>query len=377
MALSRSLTQPFRRNQLMIGAGFRAYFAPFNAPFWATQTNSAIGPSILDLQFQGPFNTAAMPAPWFDIGWVNGFKLTPESKIGQIKSGYRGATRAQVRGEIGESFEFKLREFSRLAFRIATGLEVFNLLKSNVASTTSPLGASGNTAVPVGASGYQATGGTATLVGVSGLPCVFLPAGSGSLFAAGQMIVVDVDYDKATTGFVGSNGIPVYVNNAPQDVDFIRRTSDFVNRITTVVSGPIAGIAGNQDALVLQGPMVGGGCSSSVNPGPLVPGSTAKVQIINGWTAREGGTFVEDYSALFLADTIDGDQFAVYYPHVSIAQFKDVANSNYIANLGTTDETGYELDASFNALAFDDPSDGETIVGYYVWYPASGVGVPV
>jgi len=373
MALSKALVQPFRRNQLLIGAGWRAYFAPFNAPFWAGQVSSAVGPTILDLQNTGPFNTNNMPAGWFDLGWTNGLKFTPGSKIGQIRSGYRGAIRAQVRGEVGESVEFKLREFTRMAFRITTGTEVFNMLKGNQASTIGPLSMSGTTAVAFGASGYQATGGTATDSRVAGLPTIFLPAGSGSLFSANQMIVADVDYDKVTTGFVGSAGIPVFVNNAPQDVDFIRKTSDFVSTILLVVSGPIAGIAGNQDALVLVGLMGGGGCSSSTNPGPTTPGLTSKVQVMSGWTAREGGTFILDYSALFVLDSIDGDQLCLYYPHLSISQFKDIANLA-IPNIGTTDMTEYELDASFEALAFDDPLDGETSVGYRVWYPATGTG---
>lgn len=373
MPLSRSLVQPFRSNQLAIGAGWRAYFAPFNAPFWAGQTNSAVGPTILDLQFQGPFNTNNMPAGWFDLGWINGFKITPGSKIGQIRSGYRGAIRQQVRGEIGEGFEFKLREFTRLAFRIATGSEVINLLKVNQASTVGPLSMSGIAAVAVGASGYQATGGTATDPRVAGQPTVFMPAGSGSLFTAGQMITVDVDYDKVSTGFIGSAGIPVFVNNAPQDVDFIRKTSDFINTISLVVAGPIAGVAGNQDALVLVQAFAGGGASSSVNPGAISPPAGSKVQVMNGWTYREGGTFILDYSALFVLDTQDGDQLAVYYPHASISQFKDIANLA-IPNIGTTDLTQYELDASFEALAFDDPFDGETIVGYHAWYPSVGSG---
>jgi hypothetical protein len=376
MALPKSLVQPFRRNQLLIGAGWRGFFAPFNTPFWAGQSNSAVGPTILDLQFQGPFNTNNMPAGWFDLGWIKDFKITPQSKIGSIASGYRGATRAKVRGQVGEEFEFKFREFSRLALKISTGCEVFNFLAAGQASTTSPLGTSGTAGVPLGASGYQATGGTATQPGVAGLPCLFLPAGSGSLFAAGQMIVADVDYDKVSTGFIGSNGIPVYVNNAPQDVDFIRRTSDFTNLIVSVVAGPIAGIAGNQDALVLKEVFAGGGASSSVNPGSVSPAQTSKVQKITGWSSREGGTFIMDWSGLFVMDTIDGDQFAFYYPHISISQFKDM-DAWSITNVGTTDETGYELDATFESLAFDDPNDGETVVGYRAYYPSANTGVPI
>lgn len=377
MPLSKSLVQPFRRAQLLIGAGWRGFFAPFNTPFWSNQTNSAVGPSILDLQFSGPFNTNSPPAGWFDLGWIKDYKITPASKVGSIKSGYRGATRAKVRGEVGEEFEFKFREFSRLALKISTGCEVFNLLAAGQASSTNPLGTSGTTAISLGASGYQATGGTATDPRVAGLPTVFLPTGSGALFTAGNQIVVDVDYDKTSVGFIGSNGVPVYVNNAPQDTDFIRRTSDFTNTIATVVSAPIAGIAGNQDALVLVQQFVGGGASTSVNPGPVVPPAGSKLQKISGWVSREGGTFVMDWSGLFIMDTIDGDQIVFYYPHISISQFKDVAANNYIQNLGTTDESGYELDATWEALAFDDPLDGETVVCYRAYYPSTGTGVPI
>ena len=53
-----------------------------------------------------------------------GFKITPQSKIGQIQSGYRGAVRQQVRGEVNEQFDFQFTEFSRLAWKIATGTEI-------------------------------------------------------------------------------------------------------------------------------------------------------------------------------------------------------------------------------------------------------------
>jgi hypothetical protein len=317
-----------------------------------------------------------MPAGWFDLGWIKDYAITPQSKVGSIASGYRGATRAKVRGQVGEEFEFKFQEFSRMALKISTGCEAFNFLAAGQASTTSPLGTSGTAAVSLGASGYQATGGTATDPRVAGLPTVFLPAGSGALFIAFNQIVVDIDYDKVSVGFVGSNGIPVYVNNAPQDVDFIRRTSDFTGTVALVVAGPIAGVAGGQDALVLVQPFTGGGASSSVNPGPVVPPAGSKIQKITGWTVREGGTFIQDWSGLFVLDTIDGDQICFYYPHISITQFKNI-NTRAIDNVGTTDETRYELDATFESLAFDDPLDGETVVCYRAFYPSSGTGVPI
>jgi hypothetical protein len=79
---------------------------------------------------------------------------------------------------------------------------------------------------------------------------------------------------------------------------------------------------------------------------------------------------------LFIMDTIDAAQIACYYPHVSISQFRDVAAWT-IENQGTTDQTGYELDAMFEALAFDDPIDGETVVGYKAFYPRPGQAIGV
>lgn len=367
MPLSKALVQSFRKNELIIGAGWRAFFAPFNIQLNAGTADSTQGPQILDLQSAGPFNTYAMPAGWTDLGWIKDFKITPASKVGQIKSGYRGATRQQIRGEIGETFEFKFRESTRMAFKIATGTEIFNLLKGTTATTIGPVSATGAQAVPLGASGYQANGAGTTL----GSPTLFVPASSGTLFAVNDDIVCDVDYNQSSVGFIGDNGIPIYANNAPQDVDFIRKTSDFVARITKIVPLAVAG----QDGLVLSQPMVGGGSGPTtvVNTSPQV---TSKIQKIKGWTAREGGTFITDWSAMFVLDTVDGDQLVQYYPHVSISQFRDFA-AWAITNIGTTDLTGYELDCMLEALAFDDPLDGETVVCYRAFYPNAGSDVAI
>jgi hypothetical protein len=371
MALSTSLTQKFRKNQLLLGSGWRVAFAPFNIAYNAGQNDSTKGPAILDLAQQGPFNTNSLPAGWTDLGWISGVKATPQSKVGTIKAGYRGATRELVRGEVGEQFEFQFREFTRMAFKIATGTEIFNLLKTNAGPSAGPLNASGSVTVPMGASGYQANGAGA----LAGQPVIFLPAGSGASFAANDLIVCDVDYDKTTTGYVGSAGIPIFVNNAPQDTDFIRKTSDFVARVASVVQN-VAGVAGNQDALVLGEPLVGGGSSGTSLQGPTAPPAGSKVQKMVGWTAREGGTFVTEWSALFVLDTIDGDQFAQYYPHVAISQFKG-ESTWAIPNIGTTDLTGYQLDTQLETMAFEDPLDGETIVCYRSFYPQAGQNIAI
>src|ERR1035441_6124912 len=130
MALSRSLTQLFRKNLLTVGSGFRGYFAPWD--YQAALTSPLTGgPNILDLEYSGPFNTNALPAGWTDTGWIKEFKVSPQTKVGQVRSGYRGAVRAQYRGQVGQEFEFKFREFGRLQYKLSTGTQVYNILKTN------------------------------------------------------------------------------------------------------------------------------------------------------------------------------------------------------------------------------------------------------
>jgi hypothetical protein len=360
MALPKSLTQVFRQNMLLVGGGFRAYFAPYNATLGHSQTSSVLGPSILDLQVQGPFDENNPPAGFFDLGWIDNLKITPASKVGLVRSGYRGAVRAIYRGEVGESFDFQFKEMSRLSLKISSGTEVFNLLRnpSALASSSGPLSSSGSPAVPMGASGYNPS--------YQGLPTVFVPAGSGNAFPVGSYIVVDDDYVPGTYGQVGAAGIPVF-QNAVTDIDFIRKTSDFVATVVQIKPTLIAG----QDGLILNKPFVGGGNGpGTVAPTGPNPG-TGKVQQIKGYAAREGGTFVVEWSALFLMTTIEGSQIAFYYPHTAISAFKGLANWA-IEDIGTSSETGFALDTTMMALAFDDPIDGETVVRYCAYYPTSG-----
>lgn len=373
MALPKSLTQVFRQNMLLIGGGFRGFFAPYNATLGHSQTSSVLGPSILDLQVQGPFDENNPPAGFFDLGWIDNLKITPASKVGVVRSGYRGAVRAIYRGEVGETFDFQFKEMSRMALKIASGSEVFNLLKNPaaLASTTGPLNSSGATAVPLGASGY--------VPNYQGSPTVFLPSGSGAAFPPGSYIVVDDDFVPGTYGQVGAAGIPVF-QNAVTDVDFIRKTSDFVAQVCAVKPGLLSG----QDGVLISKPFVGGGNAATAGcpslsgtagvpfMGPTGPNqATAKVQAVKGYVAREGGTYVTEWTALFCVTTIEGSQIAFYYPHCAISAFKGLANWT-IEDIGTSSETGYALDTTMMALAFEDPIDGETVVRYCAYYPTAG-----
>lgn len=344
MALPRSLVQPFRKNMLNVGSGYRAYFAPFNIALASAYTSSVLGPTNLDLS-QGPFTTASLLALGFtDLGWIKDFKKTPESKIGQVRSGYRGAVRAQYRGQVGESFEVKFREYGRMQYRLATGSNVINILSGATPTTAGPLSASG--AATVAMVSYAPTTGTLTVASASG-------------FSVGDYIVCDVDYNPATYGIIGDSGIPVF-QNAVTDVDYIRKNSDYVGRVASV--GPTT--------IVLDQPFIGGG---SGNPtGYTAPQAGSKIQKIKGWSAREGGTAISEWTAALVLDTVDVAQIVLFYPHVSIMQNREAMAPWAIENVGTTDLGGYEMDAQFTALAYDDPLDGETVTGYTAFYPRPG-----
>lgn len=344
MALQKSLVQPFRRNMLLLGSGWRAYYAPYNASLGSAQANTAIGPKILDLN-QGPFIDTALPTGWVDCGWIKDFQITPGSKIGNIRSGFHGAVRSKIRGEIGETMAFKFNEFSRMALKIATGCDVINLL-SAAGSGAGPV-SGGTITDPIAISMVSYNAAT---------PSVSVTAGSGASFAVGDYIVCDKDYDGTSFGLVGENATPLSSGQVT-DLTYIRKTSDFVARVSSITG----------DVLTLSKPFVGGGSGDPV--GNTVPQAGSKIQKIRGWAAREGGTFIQEWSMLCLLDSIDGWQLAQYYPHVAIDAFKGIAPWA-IENIGTTDASAFQLDCSQEALAFDDPIDGQTILGYRAFYPA-------
>src|SRR5208283_4164293 len=213
MALSKALVQPFRKNTLLIGAGWRAFFAPYNAALGSGQASTVLGPAILDLQTQGPFNTNLPPTGWTDCGWIKDFKLTPASKIGNVRSGYRGAVRAKYRGEVGETFEFKFREAARMQFKIAVGTNPFNLLYGAVQQSVGPISATG---APKTAMVSYSPGPPATLTVASSVAI--------GVSGNGEYIVADLDYLTTQTGLVGAAGIPVQPGQVI-DVDYTRKTS--------------------------------------------------------------------------------------------------------------------------------------------------------
>lgn len=345
MSLQRSLTQLFRKSNITAASGWRGFFAPFNITLASGTAETNVGPTILDLMASGPITDSALPTGWYDLGWLKDVVPTPQTKIGQVRSGFHGIVRAQYKGEVGEQIEFKFRETTRMSLKLATGSDVFNLLQAPTPTTVGPVSASGGPAASMAS--YDPAGAAGPTITLS-------VAASGTLFAAGDYVVCDKDYTPNTGGLVGENATPVFSNSCT-DTEYIRKTSDFVARVASV----------NGADIVLAEKFVGGGSGDPT--GNVVPQAGSKVQKIKGFASREGGAYIADWSGLFLLDTLDGAQFAWYYPHLSTMQFRGFPTWA-IENIGNTDLAGYELDCVMNALAFDDPIDGHPAVCYRGFY---------
>ena len=191
----------------------RAYFAPVNR---STQT-----PVTFDAAEQGGFNLDAPPAPWIDLGWIQGFERKSTSKSGTLLTGIPATALEQVRLTLEAQVSFQFLNWTKLTMALATGSQHMNLLAAGSGAMPAPDGAQAAAAVVV------QSGSTATSIA--------LTASDAAKFAAGQWIAVDADY-AGQTGFVGSPVAGAYVRQALTDVDYIRRVT-FNVALVAQVSG--------------------------------------------------------------------------------------------------------------------------------------------
>jgi len=230
---------------------------------------------------------------------------------------------------------FQFLSWTKLTMALATGSQHMNLL------------------APAGAAA-AADGGTgvAACVVLSGATATFLPlAGSDAgTFTAGQTVVVDVDY-TGQTGFVGSPVSGAYVKTALTDVDYVRRVSFNVAMVASVATTGLAG-------LTLVDALPGG-----------VPVTGMKVQTIEGFVDREGGSFFQEWSALFAMEGAQGERIFFHYPRLQSLGSAAEASSLLAGKSGST-LARVLLEGSYRALPVTDPLDGERVVCYRGFLPA-------
>jgi hypothetical protein len=320
-----------------IARQMRAYFAPVNrVSGGATEATAIFDPS----QNSG-FQLDAPTAPWIDLGWIDNFQRTSTSQIESLPGGAAGAVSAQARNALGARVDFEFRDWGKLQMALAGGAEHMNVLATD--PSASPEGSGG---IPVAAVPVLAGSTAAQLV---------LGAGAVSGFQSGDLVACDVDYAEQV-GYVGTGIAAGYVSN-PADV---QNDANYVRRVTFNV-GQVAQVTAT--TLLLAQALPGG-----------MPAAGASVQQVIAFVDREGGAFLQQWSALFVAEEESGGRLCFYYPILSPCTAKAqwsretlVEIKNPIAELA--------LQASFTALPTVDINDGAVVLCYRSYFPA--IGAPV
>ena len=163
---------------------------------------------------------------------------------------------------------------------LATGSQHMNVL---AAASGSAASADGAPAVPAV---LPQSGSSATQI--------MLAAADAAKFQVGSIIAVDLD-NTGQTGYVGSPVAGAYVRQAITDVDYVRRISFNVALVSAV----------SNSGLTLAEPLSGG-----------APAAGAKVQAVTGFVDREGGSFYQEWSALFVIEGSQGERIFFHYPRL-------------------------------------------------------------
>ncbi len=308
----------------------RAYFAP------VTRVTST--PAVFDPAQSGLFDPDAPPAPWISLGNIDKFKRVPGTAIQPITAGVKGATAAQFRHQLGARVEFDFRDWGKLQMALAGGSQHMNVLAEAANATPQPCGGTPVAAVPI------LPGSTATQI-------VF-GAGSVNLFNAGDIIAVDNDLSPVQSGWIGSGVSAAYINNpadVQRDVNYIRRVTFNVGRVIQQTS----------TAVVLAQPLIGG-----------APPVTANAQKVVAFLDREGGSFFQEWSALFIMPEQSGGRVCFYYPRLQPAAAASEAGLSISPPL-----EAWSLHAAFTALPTTDPCDNEQVLCYRSYFPAAAAAL--
>jgi hypothetical protein len=360
-------TTPLRPAMVPVSREMRAYFAPVNR---ATET-----PTIFDPAATGAFPLSSPPTPWLDLGWIEDFDRFYDTPTDVVRSGTKAFPANQFRGPLEARVDFDFKEWGKLQMALAGGSENMNVLATTSSATPAP---SGGTPIP----------GVAVLPGSTGSELI-VGAGAVGGFAVGNLVAVDLDYQQQI-GYVGSGISAAYVSNpvaVNNDANYVRRVTFNVGRVVETTS----------NSLILAQPLLAG-----------APATGASVQVVAAFVDREGGSFFQEWSALFIAEPESGGRVCFYYPRLSPnpgaaggvsvksatgwtppksgGMTKTSAKSaNESASAGSAAQKfiredfeiidspirSLSLHASFIALPYVDTNDGQTVLCYRSYFPAS------
>jgi hypothetical protein len=315
----------------------RAYFAPMDR-----QTGM---PAIFDPGKYGAFLLATPPSPWLDLGWIDNFQRFCGTVTESLRAGGRGAPVTQFRGPLDAHVEFEFREWGKLQMALACGSQHMNVLASDPNANSQPSGGTPIAAVAV----LPGSTTSEIVVGV----------GAVDNFGLGDLIAVDSDYQQET-GYVGLGIAAAYVKD-PLDVN---RDANYIRRVTFNL-GRVA--EKTVTSLLLAQPLLCG-----------TPPVGAGAQKIVAFVDREGGSFLQEWSALFVAEEESGGRVCFHYPRLSPSSARQGGSNQFqreeqveiakpIASLA--------LRASFVAMPHKDENDGEIVLCYRSYFPAPAAAV--
>jgi hypothetical protein len=302
----------------------RAYFAPVN--------RAAQLPALFDPTEQGSFGLSTPPAPWLDLGWIQDFARRPASKTAPVLTGIPAAPLEQVRETLQAQVSFQFLSWTKLTMALATGSQHMNLLAPATGAAPAADGAQAAAAM------VPQTGSTAT--------SILLSTSDVHKFSPGALIALDVDY-IGQTGYVGAPVAGAYLRQALSDVDYIRRVTFNVGFVAQVTSS----------GLTLAEPLPGG-----------APASGAKLQTLVGFVDREGGSFYQEWSALFLLEGGQGERIFFYYPRLQTMTGAE-ESALPLNGKNPNGQARILLKVQFLALPVTDPLDGERVVCYRSFLP--------
>jgi hypothetical protein len=313
-----STAQILDTQMLPVGRGVRAFFAPVD------RVN--VVPTIFDPSTAAcSFDLDAPPQPWIDLGSVDHFQRAAQSAVNVVRTGESGAVSAQFRSALDARVECEFLSWGKLQMALAGGSMHYNVLAP-----------AGSSAAPCGGRAVLA----AMLLSGSSSSQIALSTTDLVKFSAGDLVVVDVDY-HGETGHLGTGIQSAFVaanDGVARDFDFTRRVSFNVGRVQQVTS----------TALVLDQPLPGG-----------APAINAGVQKVVGFVDREGGSYFQEWSAVFALPEDSGGRIFFYYPRLQVMSGPS-ENTKLIAD----PIVGRTLKASFRALPIVDLMDGEQAVCY-------------
>ena len=303
-----------------------AYFAPVN--------RGSQAPVLFDASVQGGFSLESPPAPWISLGWIQEFARKTASKTSPILTGIPAATQEQVRETLEAQVSLQFLSWTKLTMALAAGSQHMNLLAVDCNNTQVNGGAAVVPAImPLG-------GSTAT--------SIVLASSDAAKFVAGTIIALDADY-TGQTGYIGSPVAGAYLRQPATDVDYIRRVTFNVALVSEV----------NSTGLVLAEPLPGG-----------APAAGSKLQPVRGFADREGGSFFHEWSALFVMEGSQGERVIFYYPRLQNMTGAEEA-AIPLASKYPTGHARINLKAQYLALPITDPLDGERVLCYRSFLPAT------